>query len=56
MSKMAFASFINRKLKDDVIQGLSTIIKKIKRVKKNVLTSYINDEITFYADFGQGEL
>ena len=54
VSKYVVSSFINRKLKDDVVQGLSAIIHKIRKLQKNVLTSYMNKDITFYADFGQG--
>lgn len=53
VTKYAFCSFLQRKLSKDVIQGISSILHKIKEKKKMNPFNVDNNFITFYGDFGQ---
>lgn len=53
VSKFAFCSFLKRKLTKDVIQGFVSIMKKIREMQNKKAIYSINENLTFYADFGQ---
>ena len=53
VSKYIFSSFLKNKQKSSVKNAFSSIIKKIRDMKKNTPIYDITKDLTFYADSGE---
>ena len=53
VSKYIFSSFLKNKQKSSVKNAFSSIIKKIRDMKKNTQIYDITKDLTFYADSGE---
>lgn len=53
VSKYVFCTFFNRKKENNLLQGFKTVIKYIKEKKEKNLFSSLNENMRFFADFGE---